>query len=533
MVTKRAFLLRIAGNRLVVVLIAGILGLVLAYNTARSAQDNQYEMRALAIAEATAAIPELPEMLTSGDPAGRIPEIAETIRKNTKATYVVIANDKGIRFSHPNPLMIGQRIDGQLLALQGKSYTTINNGSLGRSVNGKTPIYNNTGKIVGLVSAGILVSQLTTEGSYLLHGFLIYGLGFLFAGLILSEFFVRLSRNRRLAEELEEVTTQFQERDAMLHAIREGVITLNADKKITLINDEAIRLLDLSNAVIGKRIADVIPEGRLRALLEGDIAEGDDLRVLTDKFSILINRRVVTEKNVVLGSVITLRDRTEHIGLLRELESVQNFTEALRSQQHEFANRLHTINGLLELKKYDEASEFLGEIALVQTSLAEDLGIKLGNSLITALLIAKVAIARERGVSLAVEVTAPIDNIAIDQNALVTVVGNLIDNAIDAAAGSPKAEVTVVFSNTGEGGKFIRVHDSGPGLPETDPSIVFEDGYSTKSTRGAGHRGLGLAIVQRLVRQAAGFITAQNENGATFIVELPSIPANVLRGSKQ
>jgi two-component system CitB family sensor kinase len=317
----------------------------------------------------------------------------------------------------------------------------------------------------------------------------------------------------------------------MLHAIREGVITLNADKKITLINDEAIRLLELSNSVIGKRISDVIPEGRLRALLEGDIDEDDDLRVLTDTFSILINRRVVMEKHLVLGSVITLRDRTEHIGLLRELESVQNFTEALRSQQHEFANRLHTINGLLELKKYDEASEFLGEIALVQTSLAEDLGIKLGNSLITALLIAKVAIARERGVTLNIEVAAPIDNIAIDQNALVTVVGNLIDNGIDAAAGSPKAEVTVVFSNTGEGGKFIRVHDSGPGLPESDPTIVFEDGYSTKSTRGAGHRGLGLAIVQRLVRQAAGSITAQNENGATFIVELPSIPANVLRGS--
>ena len=530
MARNRNLLMRIAGNRLIVVLIAGVIGLTLAYNAARSAQDNQYEMRALAIAKATAAIPDLPEMLTTGDPAHRISEIAETIRKNTNASYVVIANDHGIRFSHPNPAMIGQKIDGQLLALQGKSYTTINEGSLGRSVNGKTPIYNNTGKIVGLVSAGILVSQLSTEGSYLLHGFLIYGLGFLFAGLVLSEFFIRLARNRRLAEELEDITTQFQERDAMLHAIREGVITLNAEQKITLVNDEAIRLLDLTTNVIGKQISDVIPEGRLRALLEGKIADDDDLRVLTDKFSILINRRVVIDHGLTLGSVVTLRDRTEHIGLLRELESVQNFTEALRSQQHEFANRLHTINGLLELKKYDEASQFLGEIALVQTSLAEDLGIKLGNSLITALLIAKVAIARERGVSLVVEVIAPIDDLTIDQNALVTIVGNLIDNAVDAAAGSPRPEVSVIFSNTGDGGKFIKVHDSGPGLPEEDPTVVFEDGYSTKSTRGAGHRGLGLAIVQRLVNQASGSIIAMNENGATFIVELPTVSVEVMGG---
>ena len=478
-------------------------------------------MRALAIAKATAAIPGLGAMLEAKDPEHQIRVIAETIRRNTDASYVVIADTHGIRYSHPNPALIGKRLDGRLLALTGISYTTINNGTLGRSVSGKTPIIDATGKIAGLVSAGILQSKLHSEGNYLLHSFLFFGVGFLFAGLLISELLIRLVRNRKLAVELEEVTTQFQERDAMLHAIREGVITLNPEDKITLINDEALRLLELEADVIGSRIEGVVPVGRLRQLLKGEIEGDDDLRVLTDKYSIIINRRSVSKKGEVIGSVVTLRDRTEHIGLLRELESVQNFTEALRSQQHEFANRLHVISGLLELKKYDEVSDFLGEIALAQTTLAEDLGIKLGNSLITALLIAKVAIARERGVKLDITAATSLDDLNVDPNALVTIVGNLVDNGIDAAAGSPRAEVTVVFKEIPGNRKSIRVHDSGPGLPEENPEIVFEDGFTTKTSRGAGHRGLGLAIVQRLVRQFSGTILATNESGATFVVELP------------
>ncbi len=527
---RQRLIIRIASNRIFVVALAGVLGSIFAYNSARTVQDNQYKMRALAIAKATSAIPGLGAMLEAHDPKHQIRVIAETLRKNTDASYVVIADVHGIRFSHPNPALIGKKLDGKLLALTGKSYTTIDNGTLGRSVNGKSPIYDSAGKIAGLVSAGILQSKLHDEGKYLLRSFLFFGVGFIFAGLLLSELFVRFARNRKLALELEEVTTQFQEREAMLHAIREGVMTLNSENKITLINDEALKLLELEPTVIGKKVVDVVLPGRLRQLLVGEVESDDDLRVLTDKFSIIINRRLVSEKNKVIGAVVTLRDRTEHIELLRELESVQNFTEALRSQQHEFANRLHTINGLLELKKYEEASEFLGEIALAQTTLAEDLRSKLGNSLITALLIAKVAIAREKGVKLEITAATSLDDLNIDPNALVTIVGNLIDNAIDAASGSPRGEVTVVFKKGDESHKSIRVHDSGPGLPEDNAAIVFEDGFTTKNSRGAGHRGLGLAIVQRLIRQHSGTIIASNESGATFLVELPVVAFEMVGG---
>jgi len=521
-VAGKGILIRVASQRIFIVALAGSLGLLFAYNSATSNQTNQYELRALAIAEATASMPTIPDLLESGDPQGRLAVLGETVRQNTQASYVVIANSQGIRFSHPNPKLIGKKLDGPQPALQGRSYTTIDKaGTLGISVNGKAPIYDTRGRIVGMVSAGILLSALSTGGSYLVHGFLIYGIGLLLLGLLISELLVRLVRGRKLNEELEAITTLTQEREAMLHSIKEGVITLNLENKVTLINDEAIRLLELNEVVIGKRVDDVATRGRLSSLLLGDVEPDDDLQVLTEKYSIVVNRRQVLDGHKLIGFVITLRDRTEHIELLRELESVKNLTDALRSQQHEFANRLHTVNGLLELTKYDEAEKYLGEIAFVQSNLAEELSFKLGNSLITALLIAKVTIAKERGVTLTITAETSLDDLKINPNALVTIVGNLIDNAIDAASGSPMASVEVLFSKTNDHSKFILVHDSGPGLPEIDPSIVFQDGYTTKVSRGDGHRGLGLAIVHRLVKQSSGVITASNNGGAAFLVNLP------------
>ncbi|HEX7404988.1 MAG TPA: sensor histidine kinase [Candidatus Nanopelagicaceae bacterium] len=530
MVKYRKFLLHLGTNRILIVIIAGILGFYLAFNAVRSVQDNQYGKRALAIANATAAIPEVAALLVQGDPTHKLALIGESIRKSTGATYVVIADKNGIRHSHPNPLLIGFRLDGQLFALQGKSYTTINNGTLGRSANGKTPIYDAQHRIVGMVSAGILQSTFAGENRYLKQIFWVYGMGIMLLGFLISEFLARKLKGRRLTLELEEITTKFQERDAMLHGIKEGVITLTNHRKITLINDEAKRLLGVDSSALGKQIEVIIPPGRLLDLLKGDILPGDDEIVLTDNFSLKISRRSVRQMGRDIGSVITLRDRTEHIGLMRELDSVKNLTDALRAQQHEYANRMHTLNGLLELKRYDEASDYLGEISLIDAILAESLSNTLANPTVTALLIAKVVIARERGLDLDIDAAISIDDLAIDQNALITVVGNLLDNAIDAATGSPRGQVEISFTAGLPGRKVIRVHDSGAGLPEEFPHIVFEDGYSTKTPRAEGHRGLGLAIVQRLVKQVQGVILAFNEEGATFLVDLPVVATPALAG---
>lgn len=522
MPTIRQTLLQLASNRILIILITALMGVALAFNVAQSAEDNQYKLRALAIANATAAMPQVEELIVSGDPKHQLPVIAENIRKKTHATYVVIADSNGIRLSHPNPALIGIRLDGNLPALQGISSTSTNEGTLGRSANGKTPIFDQNNHVVGMVSAGILQSEFAADNLYLRHAFLFYGVGFILLGFLVAEVLARRLKGQKIASELERVTSKYQEHDAMLHAIKEGVITLTPQGKITLINDEALRLLNLNEGVLGTHIGEAIPPGRLLNLLLGQVQEGDDELVLNDKFSLRVNRRPVRQMGRDIGAVVTLRDRTEHIGLLRELDSVRNLTDALRAQQHEYSNRMHTLNGLIELGRYEEASEYLGEISAINADLAETLHDSVANPTITALMIAKGSIARERGVKLSINAEVPMNDFAIEQNALITIVGNLLDNAIDASAGSKDAEVEISVTSLEGSRKLIRVHDTGHGLPDPNPEMIFEDGYTTKPPRSGGHRGIGLAIVQRLVKQADGEITCFNQNGATFVVELPT-----------
>jgi two-component system CitB family sensor kinase len=523
MLAVRKTFLHLASNRIFVILIAALIAGMLAFRVAQSAEDNQYRLRALAIANATAAMPQVIDLLTNGDPQHQIPIIAESIRKKTDATYVVIADRSGIRLSHPNPALIGKRLDGQLPALRGISSTSIDiKGTLGRSANGKTPIFDRNNKVVGMVSAGILQSKFAADNTYLRDAFIYYGLGFILFGFLFSEVLARRLKGQRIALELERVTSKYQEHDAMLHAIKEGVITLTTQGKITLINDEALRLLNLHEGVLGKRIGEVLLPGRLLDLLLGQVQSGDDELVLNENFSLRVNRRPVRQMGRDIGAVITFRDRTEHIGLLRDLDSVRSLTDALRAQQHEYSNRMHTLNGLIELGRYEEASEYLGEISTINADLAETLHDNIVNPTITALLIAKVSIARERGVNLSINAEVPMNDFAIDQNALITIVGNLLDNAIDATTGSKDAKVEISITSLEGPRKLIRVHDTGRGLPDPNPEVVFKDGYSTKPSRSGSHRGLGLAIVQRLVRQADGEIGCFNQNGATFVVELPT-----------
>ncbi len=513
--------LRFATNRTLIVLIAAILGLLLTFNIASNVEDNQFKQRALAVAESVAAIPQVAIYVEEKGHSSELQALANKVATQTGARYIVIADSNGIRLTHPNPALVGLRIDGPLLALQGKSYTTVNSGSLGRSANGKTPIFNASGKIIGLVSAGFLASSFTGETSYLRQAFLLYGIGLIILGFFLAEFLARRLRNRKIEAELQSIRTKYQEREAMLHAIKEGVITLTPHNRIVLINDEAKRLLQLDESAIGNSIESLIPHGRLLDLLEGEVHEDDDGLVLNESFSLRVNRRSVKLLGKDIGAVITVRDRTEHIGLMRELDSIKNLTNALRAQQHEYSNRMHTLTGLLELQRYEEASQYLGEISHVDANLAETLRDKLDDPTITALLLAKVSIAREKGVKLDISPLTSIGDLAIDQNAKITVVGNLIDNAIEATAGMQSAQVNVIFDQVRHNEKRIQVQDNGPGLPEPYPQVVFEDGFSTKSLQANSHRGLGLAIVSRLVKQAAGVVECRNDDGAIFTVVLP------------
>ncbi len=521
MTTGRTRFIRLVSNRTFIVVVAALLGFLMTFNVAQKVQNQEYLSRALTLAKSISVMPDVISLVQIGDPDHKLAALASLVIERTGASYIVITDKDGVRLSHPNPALIGQRVDDAGAALAGKSTTTFNHGSLGISANGRTPILDSTGSVIGIVSAGFLTNTFAGDIKHLKNAFIFVGFGIIFLGFLLAEILARTLRNRRIESELLEVTSKYQEREAMLHAIKEGVITLSPDRKILLINDEAMRLLGLSAQAVGKSIDMVLPQGRLLDLLEGESLQGDDEIVLTEKFSLRINTRPVKHLGRSIGHVITLRDRTEHIGLMRELDSVTNLTNALRAQQHEYANRIHALTGLLELGRFDEAKQYLGEISTVDADLAELLNDKIENQAVTALLLAKVAIAREKGATLTIDPQTSLDNLALDVNAEITVIGNLIDNALDAVAGISGGNVNLTFTATHSESKVITIRDNGHGLPEPRPDIVFEDGFSTKIADNATHRGLGLAIVSRLVKQAGGTITCYNNHGAVFVVELP------------
>ena len=263
----RARAIKLVTNRALIVLVAALLGLLMTFKVTQQVQNREYLSKALTLAQSISIMPDVITLVESGDPDRKLPALAATIASRTHASYIVITDKNGVRLSHPNPALIGQKVDDAQQALAGHSTTTFNNGSLGLSANGRTPIFDVNHKVAGIVSAGFLTTTFAGEVKQLQNSFIFLGFGIIFLGFVLAEILARTLRNRRMENELVEVTSKYQEREAMLHAIKEGVITLSPDRKILLVNDEAMRLLDLTEQAVGQKISDVLPSGRLLQLI--------------------------------------------------------------------------------------------------------------------------------------------------------------------------------------------------------------------------------------------------------------------------
>lgn len=483
--------------------------------------DTQYGQRALGIAMTVAQMPTMRDALVTGDPDRTIQPLAEQIRRTTGADYVVVTDRTGLRYSHPNPVLIGQRIEEPVAALDGQGHTGINNGSLGRSANGRAPLLGADGAVAGQVSVGILEKQVSSELLSEILWMLLYSGLALTIGVGASWLLAHTIKRATFDLELSEIVALLQEREAMLHGIREGVVGLDTAGRVEVINDEARRLLGISAAARGRPIDELLPPGRLRDLMTG-AAHGVDEVVLTDEFLLVVNRMPVVLAGRDAGGVITLRDRTELEGLVRELHAVTGFTTALRAQEHEFTNRLHVLSGLLGLGEPDEAARYLAEISHDYTAQAGDLRARISPPEMAALLLAKVTIAAERDVRLTVSPESHLDLPSSETKSLLTVLGNLIDNAVEAVAGEPEPRrVEVHVSDIGDAVRIV-VADTGPGIAHDALEEIFADGYSSKPPREGMRRGLGLALVYRLVHRAGGSIHVTPGPGARFEVWLPN-----------
>jgi len=514
-----------------VLVVAGLVGFGLWAQTLRTQLDQQYEQRALAIAAATSSMPQVITALTEGNPSA-VPALAASITRNTAASYVVIIDRSGVRYSHPNPALIGQKVEEPVVALDGHSHVGIDPGSLGRSANAKAPVRGPGGVVIGEVSAGVLETDVAAKAQSELLSLAIYLVVAFAIGLLMAVFLARRLKRQTFGLELDEIAALLQEREATLHGIREGVVAIDHHGRLSLLNDQAHQLLGTTPNDVGRRVADVLTDGELRTLILDSGGAGFADKLLHYRGRILIGsiRRTIRAGRE-LGLVVTLRDRTELEHVLRELDEVRGLTDALRSQQHEFSNRMHVMSGLLELGRYEEAIGYASEINGAVAGLAAELEARIGNARIVALLVAKTTVARERGVTLTVECVSTIDiDDTTTTNALVSVIGNLIDNGIDAATaaaitGDTDAAPAVVVHLSDDGSRLVLdVEDSGPGITAGTAESIFTGGWSTKRRPGGPARGIGLAVVRQRVRDLGGSIDVASGSaagGAHFRVVVP------------
>jgi len=501
-----------------------LVGFALALNAAQGRLDDEYEQRALAVARSVAASPEIARAVERGDRSGSVQAGAERVRRSTRTSFVVVADAQGIRYSHPNPANLGKRVSTPPDALSGRTVLAVEEGTLGRSARAKVPLRGSGGTIVGQVSVGVLEDSFRDELGTLIPAIALYAGIALLAGLGASLLLSRRLKRQTFGLELRELAWLLQEREAMLHGVREGVVAVDPGGRISVVNAQARRLLDLPGDAVGRRPAEAIGPGRVADVLEGRLEGGDDLLLVHGERVLVANRMPVRHRERDLGAVITLRDRTELEGLVRELGSVRDLTDAMRAQAHEFSNRMHTVSGLLELGHHDEAMGFVKATTAADTEFRRALELRIADLAIAALLLAKSAVSAERGVTLRLTEDTAVPAELTDARAVLTVLGNLIDNAVDAARLGPGDQPWVEVDLRMDGDALlIRVADSGPGVAPGARELVFEPGWTTKpSTRPAG-RGVGLFLVRRLAERRGGAVAVADDprGGAVFAVRLP------------
>ncbi|WP_415855277.1 ATP-binding protein [Sinomonas sp. G460-2] len=502
-----------------VLLVTAVIGVVIASHVTRNVLDGQYRLRSLAVATTVAETPGIAAAVVARDPTRWIRDLADRVTDETDVTYVVVTGLDAMRLSHPNRFKIGLQLEEPLAIMDGHSHLGTQNGSLGVSANAKVPIKDDVGAIVGQVSVGILESSVEQDLADEALG--IAGLfALLLAGATVGSV-ILAQRIKRATYGLEpgQMTSLLQNREALLHGIREGMIGLDDGGRVTVINSEARRLLGLDGTLIDKRIDELVPPGRLLEVLTDD-GGGDDQVVITDDALLVANRRRVSVAGRSVGAVVTLRDRTETEALVRDLRSTQGLIEALRAQEHEYANRLHVVTGLLDAGHVEKARSFVSTISDTARSLGEGLRSRIEPPELAALVLAKATVAAEQGVALVVTESSQLKQPELPTVELLTLVGNLLDNAIDALAGT-SGERTVTLHLDDSDGVFISVRDTGPGVPADLVDEVFHDGFSTKEARPGLRRGIGLALVARIVRRSGGTLDVFPGPGGRFEVWFP------------
>ena len=479
--------------------------------------------RALSAAENLAANPTVRTRLPVAQPRTdrALAAVGETTRTVSGASDVLLARRDRTVVTSSDPSLIGRKLDvGDSTVLDGAAWTGVTDLGGRASVVAHVPVQKmSSGELIGFAVIGREYPSVGERMARAVPNLLTYLAVGSAIGVAGSLLLARRVKRQTLGMEPSEIAGLVEHREAMLHGLKEGVIAVDPHERVTLANDSARTLLDLPGDCVGRTLEELGVDPQLREVLTQG-SEPDRLVLVGDRV-LAFNRRPMQSHGRVIGSVTTLRDRTELSSLEQELGTTRATSDTLRAQTHEFANQLHTISGLLHLQEYDEVVRFVDGVSRSRTTLYDEVTSRVDDPTVAALLIAKASLATERGVALRLLPDSRVgrmdDPLSRD---LTTVVGNLVDNALDAVASRPDARVDVLLREDPDA-VHVTVHDSGPGVPQEDADEVFRQGYTTKAASSDGGRGFGLALTRLVCRRRGGDVTVHNDEGAVFSATLP------------
>jgi two-component system CitB family sensor kinase len=555
-------------RRLFVAHLLFVLALTAIVGTAAfvDARDHAYVeagRRMAGVATAVADNPLVLQAASAADPSALLQPYALKVMQGADADFITIMAPDRTRWTHPRDEELGKPYIGSIdAALTGQPFTEITAGTLGPSVRTIVPVKDADGSVRALVSAGVTVRTVDIALAGRLPALLAIGLALLLGGAVASWLLGRYLRRVTRGWGPEQLAQLFAYYESVLHSVREGVILVDPRGKVVMYNDQAAELLGLApqssdGGPPGGRPDKHTRKGRtpearqqapslaelplapsLQELFESGRSAHDEIH-LTGSRVLVVNQapavgpgrgpgrqRAAEFRAPVFGTVATIRDRTEIESLGSELETMRTLSDALRAQTHEHANRLHTIVSLMELGRGTEALDFATQDLELSQRLTDDLVSSIDEPVLGALIMGKAAEAHERGVELILNTAGSTAVTGLAVQDLVAILGNLLDNAIDAAAEAPAPKLVELTVETAAGGLEITVEDSGPGIDPEAVEAIFRHGFSTKAAGPFG-RGLGLALVRQAVNRLGGTMTITSPAGALFHVTLPAAPAMV------
>ncbi|HCU0004972.1 sensor histidine kinase DpiB [Citrobacter braakii] len=463
----------------------------------------------------------------------RLATIADKLQSGTDFDYVVIGDTNSVRLYHPNPEKIGYPMQftkpGALE--RGESYFITGKGSIGMAMRAKTPIFDDDGKIIGVVSIGYLISKIDSWRSDFLLPMAGVFILLLLVLMLLSWLFAAHIRRQMLGMEPKQIARVVRQQEALFSSVYEGLIAVDPDGYITAINRSARKMLGLSSPGrkwLGKPVSEVVQP---TDFFTQQIAEKrQDAMVNFNGLSVIANREAIRSGDELLGAIISFRSKDEIATLNAQLTQIKQYVESLRTLRHEHLNWMSTINGLLQMKEYDRVLAMVQGESQAQQQLIDSLRGSFADRQVAGLLFGKVQRARELGLTMTIVPGSQLHQLpeGLDSTEFAAIVGNLLDNAFEASLRTQQGNKIVELYLSDEGDDvIIEVADQGCGVPEALREKIFEQGVSTRTDE-PGEHGIGLYLIASYVRRCNGVITLEDNSpcGTLFSLFLPKVKKN-------